>query len=276
MVMPRVSVTCAASTRSSPGSRVVESTGRTPHVRHQRVQLQMATAAMAAMASNGADDELPEHAMTPPARDDDPRRAARRGPRVRDELGAQARFPGDQAPAVEPARPASGRTGPSASRSRGCTAAPLGLGRHALVGARGAEQRRLGPGRADQLEPDRQPVGQPARDRDRRAGPAMLTGSVQASARYICTGSAIRAPNGKATVGDVGATRASKPGLPEQVEVALDQRPDLLGLEVERVVVAGRQRVRAEHDPALDLGPEALARGSRGSPRGSRPPPRTL
>ena len=37
--------------------------------------------------------------------------------------------------------------------------------------------------------------------------------------------------------------------LPEQVEVALDQRPGLLGLEIERVVVAGRQRVRAEHDP---------------------------
>ena len=41
--------------------------------------------------------------------------------------------------------------------------------------------------------------------------PAMLTGSVQASERYIATGSAIRAPNGNATVGLVGATSASKP-----------------------------------------------------------------
>ena len=41
--------------------------------------------------------------------------------------------------------------------------------------------------------------------------PAMLTGSVQASDRYIATGSAIRAPNRNATVGEVGATRASKP-----------------------------------------------------------------
>ena len=39
----------------------------------------------------------------------------------------------------------------------------------------------------------------------------MFTGSVQASARYICTGSSIFAPNGNATCGDVGATRASKP-----------------------------------------------------------------
>ncbi len=49
------------------------------------------------------------------------------------------------------------------------------------------------------------------------------------------------------------------PRLPKQVEVALDERPDLLGLHVERVVVAGGQCVRAEHDPALDLGPEAAA-----------------
>jgi hypothetical protein len=39
----------------------------------------------------------------------------------------------------------------------------------------------------------------------------MFTGSVQASLRYIETGSASRAPNRNATDGDVGATRASKP-----------------------------------------------------------------
>ena len=58
------------------------------------------------------------------------------------------------------------------------------------------------------------PTGRPS---DRPHGteipgrPAMLTGRVQASARYIATGSAIRAPNGHATVGLVGATRASIP-----------------------------------------------------------------
>ena len=39
----------------------------------------------------------------------------------------------------------------------------------------------------------------------------MLTGSVQASDRYIETGSASRAPKRNATVGEVGATSASKP-----------------------------------------------------------------
>ena len=40
------------------------------------------------------------------------------------------------------------------------------------------------------------------------------------------------------------------------VEVADDQRADPLRLAVVRVVVAGRERVRAEHDPALHLGAE--------------------
>ncbi len=59
--------------------------------------------------------------------------------------------------------------------------------------------------------------GRPGRPSDSPAGieipgsPAMLTGSVQASDRYIETGSARRAPNRNATVGRVGATRASKP-----------------------------------------------------------------
>ena len=89
----------------------------------------------------------------------------------------------------------------------------------------------------------------------------MLTGSVQASDRYIETGSAMRAPNGNATVGRRRRDEGVEALLPQPVEVALDQRADLLRLEVERVVVAGRQRVGAEHDPALDLRPEALAAG---------------
>jgi hypothetical protein len=41
--------------------------------------------------------------------------------------------------------------------------------------------------------------------------PAMFTGSVQASDRYIATGSEVLAPNRNATDGEVGATRASIP-----------------------------------------------------------------
>jgi hypothetical protein len=39
----------------------------------------------------------------------------------------------------------------------------------------------------------------------------MFTGRVHASDRYIATGSAVFAPNRKATDGEVGATRASIP-----------------------------------------------------------------
>ena len=108
------------------------------------------------------------------------------------------------------------------------------------------------------------PTGRPSdspHGTDTPGSPAMFTGSVQASDRYIATGSAIRAPNGNATVARGRRDERVEALLPQAVEVALDQRPDLLGLEVERVVVARRQRVRAEHDPALDLGAEALAAG---------------
>ena len=87
----------------------------------------------------------------------------------------------------------------------------------------------------------------------------MLTGSVQVSEQVECTGSAVRAPSGKATLGEVGATRASNPAAHSRSKSCLISVRDLLRLEVERVVVAGRQRVRAQHDPALDLWPEALA-----------------
>src|ERR1044072_8261561 len=38
-----------------------------------------------------------------------------------------------------------------------------------------------------------------------------------------------------------------------------DHRPNLLRLAVERLVVTGREGVRAEHDPPLRLVPEAFA-----------------
>ena len=90
----------------------------------------------------------------------------------------------------------------------------------------------------------------------------MLTGRVQASDRYIATGSASLRPEGpchrRARRGDdrVEARR------PDRVEVALDQRADLLGLQVVGVVVAGRERVGAEHDPALHLARRSRCRAS--------------
>ena len=89
----------------------------------------------------------------------------------------------------------------------------------------------------------------------------MLTGSVQASDRYIETGSASAVPEPEGDGRRGRRDQRIEALRPERVEVALDQRPDLLGLEVVGVVVAGRQRVGPEHDPALDLGAEALAAG---------------
>ena len=47
--------------------------------------------------------------------------------------------------------------------------------------------------------------------------------------------------------------------LERAFEVPFDQRPDALGLQVVRVVIARAERVGAEHDAALDLFAEALA-----------------
>ena len=58
------------------------------------------------------------------------------------------------------------------------------------------------------------PTGRPSESphgSETPAIPAMFAGSVQASDRYIATGSAVRAPNRKATDGEVGATSASMP-----------------------------------------------------------------
>ena len=45
------------------------------------------------------------------------------------------------------------------------------------------------------------------------------------------------------------------------LEIPGDARPDLLGLQVIGVVIAGRQHIGADHDAARDLGPEALRAG---------------
>ena len=74
---------------------------------------------------------------------------------------------------------------------------------------------------------------------------------------YIASGSAVFSPSGNATVGDVGETstsnRSSAAACSRQ-----DHRPHLLRLAVVGVVVAGRERVGAEHDPPLRLVAEAL------------------
>ena len=87
---------------------------------------------------------------------------------------------------------------------------PVGGRRDRLVAACEPRSAGLGPGRADELQPDGRPSDRPA-GIEMPGRPAMLTGNVQASDRYIATGSSRRAPKRNATVGDVGATSASKP-----------------------------------------------------------------
>ena len=105
------------------------------------------------------------------------------------------------------------------------------------------------------------PTGSPSdspHGTDMPGRPAMLTGSVQASDRYIATG--ILEPRAELEGDRRAGRRDERVDLLEGlVEVALDQRADLLRLQVVGVVVAGRERVRAEHDAALDLGAEAAA-----------------
>ena len=91
--------------------------------------------------------------------------------------------------------------------------------------------------------------------------PARLTGTVSTSHTYIASGSSTLSPIGNATVGDVGVAIRSTV-VERRVEVAPDQRAHLLRLAVVGVVVAGRQRVGAEHDPPLDLGAEARRAGA--------------
>ena len=106
------------------------------------------------------------------------------------------------------------------------------------------------------------------------AGPARLSGTVSTSQGTSPSGSSIRSPIVNATVGEVGVAITSTLGE-RRVEVLPDQRPHLLGLAVVGVVVAGRERVGAEHDPALDLGAEALGRAcARTSRRSCRRAPR--
>ncbi len=90
--------------------------------------------------------------------------------------------------------------------------------------------------------------------------PARLIGTVKKSLRYIASGSSVFSPSPKATEGEVG--RDDEVELGEGGgEVGGDLGPHLLRLAVVGVVVAGGERVGAEHDPPLDLGAEALGPG---------------
>ena len=83
----------------------------------------------------------------------------------------------------------------------------------------------------------------------------MQDGIVSRSERYIASGSAAFSPSLNATVGDVGETSTSKRS--SGGVLARDHRPHLLRLAVVGLVVAGRERVGAEHDPPLRLVAEA-------------------
>ena len=104
------------------------------------------------------------------------------------------------------------------------------------------------------------PTGRPSESphgTDMPGRPAMLTGSVQASDEVHRDGVVQAGAEAEGDASGSSARRARRAGRQTPVEVGLDERPDLLGLQVVGVVVAGRERVRAEHDAALDLGAEA-------------------
>ena len=77
------------------------------------------------------------------------------------------------------------------------------------------------------------------------------------SSRYICSGSSVRSPSLNAGRGVVGIAIAST--VCERVlEVAANQRADLLRLQIIGVVVAGAQHVGAQHDAPFHLVAELL------------------
>ncbi len=109
----------------------------------------------------------------------------------------------------------------------------------------------------------RRAAGRPAAPRRGRtgrsapAGPPCRRGSSAGRSGTSRAGSPSSRRARNATVGDVGETSASKRSN-ARVVLALDHGPHLLRLAVVGVVVAGRERVRADHDPALRLVAEAL------------------
>ena len=87
--------------------------------------------------------------------------------------------------------------------------------------------------------------------------PASGALTVNTSARYICSGSSVVR---RAETPASGSSASRRRRRPERaLEIAANQRPHLLGLQVIRVVVAGAEDVGAEHDAAFHLGAESGA-----------------
>ena len=121
----------------------------------------------------------------------------------------------------------------------------------------------VGERRCHDLQPDRQAVlgREPARHRDRRVAGQIGRDRAQVGQVH---GHRVVGPLPDRERGRRGGRRDQHVDLLERrVEVPADQRAHLLRLAVVGVVVAARQRVRAEHDPALDLRAEAGRPGQR-------------
>ena len=139
----------------------------------------------------------------------------------------------------------------------------------------GLEQLLLGEGRARRSGsrpaargPPPVGLGEPGRDRDRRdPGEAHRHGEEVVEVHRERVVGLLAEPEGDRGRGrgDDEVDRREGRG-----EVLGDLRPHLLRLAVVGVVVAGGERVGAEHDPPLHLGAEALARGSSRTSRAGR------
>src|SRR5579884_134542 len=128
-----------------------------------------------------------------------------------------------------------------------------------LVAVRHAQDGLLVERLADDLQPNRQAVGQAARDR--QAGQAR---HVDGDREHVVQ------VHGQRIVDFLAYLERRRWGswceehveaLEGAVELLLDERPHFLRLEVVRIVVPGAQHVGAEHDAALDFGPEARLAG---------------
>lgn len=114
--------------------------------------------------------------------------------------------------------------------------------------------------RSDDLHADRQPVGETARQRQRRRA-----GEVDGNRAYVHQVHGQRIGNFFADL-----ERRSRRGgsdedvhlLERPVKVLFDQGPDLQRLQVIGVIITGTQGIGAEHDAPLDLRPEAFGPGT--------------
>ena len=104
------------------------------------------------------------------------------------------------------------------------------------------------------------PTGSPSdspHGMERPGNPARHDGIVSRSQAYIASGSAARSP-----IGECHRRRCRRDDRVEAFECLAvlpdEERAHPLRLAVERVVVARRERVRAEHDATLRLGAEAF------------------